>query len=164
MEAGTKLSPVKTGYLRYPTASDPFRALQHRVNRLFEDFGIFPAAPPFINEGLEFGTWAPACDIFETDSEIVIKVELPEVKKENLHVTLENNLLTILGERKLDAETKKEGYHRVERSYGQFVRNFTLPAIIDPARINAEFKEGLLCVVLPKRAEAKAKEIEVKVK
>ena len=158
MEAGTKLAPVKSGYLRYPIASDPFRALQNRVNRLFEDFGILSAVTPFLDEGLEFGAWAPPCDIFETPSEIVIKVELPEVKKEHLYITLENNMLSIRGERKLDTETSKEGFHRVERSYGQFVRNFTLPAIIDPARINAEFKEGLLRVVLPKREEAKAKE------
>jgi len=164
MEAATKLSPLKTASLRYPIASDPFRALQHRVNRLFEDFGIFSAVPPFIDEGVGFSTFVPPCDIFETDKEIVVKVELPEVKKENLYVTLENNLLTIRGERKLETETNKEGYHRVERSYGEFVRNFTLPAIIDPAKINAEFKEGLLRVVLPKREEAKAKEIEVKVK
>ena len=164
MEAGTKFSPVKTRGLRYPIASDPFRALQHRVNRLFEDFGIFSSVPPFIEEGLAFATWTPACDIYENEHEIVIKVELPEVKKEALQVTVQNNLLTIRGERKLETETNKEDFHRVERNYGEFLRSFTLPAIIDPTRINAEFKEGLLRVVLPKREEVKAKEIEVKVK
>lgn len=109
-------------------------------------------------------TWAPACDIYETENEIVVKAELPEVKKEDLHVSFENNLLTIRGERKFSEETKQENYHRVERSYGEFTRSFTLPNFVDTNKINAEFKDGLLRVTMAKREEAKPKQVEIKVK
>jgi len=109
-------------------------------------------------------TWAPAVDIYETENEIVVKAELPEVKKENVKVTLEDNILTVRGERNLEAETKRENYHRVERRYGEFVRSFTLPAIIDPATIKAEFKDGMLRVTMSKREEAKPKQVEVTVR
>jgi HSP20 family protein len=115
-------------------------------------------------ENWSLTTWAPACDIYETDNEIVVKAELPEVKKEDVHVSLENNLLTIRGERKLSEETKRENYHRLERRYGAFTRSLTLPNFADTSKINAEFKDGMLRVTLPKREEAKPKQIEVKVK
>ena len=124
---------------------------------------MFPYAPAW-DEGLAITAWTPACDIFETDKELILKAELPEVKKEDLHLALENNVLTIKGERKFETETKEGEFHRLERSYGEFVRNFTLPNVIDQTKINAEFKDGLLRIVLPKREEAKAKQIEVKVK
>jgi HSP20 family protein len=115
-------------------------------------------------ENWSLTTWAPVCDIYETDNEIVVKAELPEVKKEDVHVSIENNLLTIRGERKLSEETKRENYHRLERRYGAFTRSFTLPSFADTSKINAEFKDGMLRVTLPKREEAKPKQIEVKVK
>jgi HSP20 family protein len=124
-----------------------------------EGFGMAPG-----EETWSLSTWAPACDIYETENEIVVKAELPEVKKENVHVSIENNVLTIRGERKFEEETNRENYHRVERAYGEFVRSFSLPATIDANRIGAEFKEGVLRVTLPKREEAKPKQIEVQVK
>jgi HSP20 family protein len=125
---------------------------------------MFSPPAAFREEPWSLTTWAPACDIYETDGEIIVKAELPEVKKEDVHVTLENNLLTIRGERKLEEKTERENYRRVERSYGEFLRSFTLPSYADPNKINAEFKDGMLRVTLQKREEAKAKQIEVKVK
>jgi HSP20 family protein len=94
----------------------------------------------------------------------VVKAELPEVKKEDVHVSIENNLLTIRGERKLSEETKRENYQRLERCYGEFMRSFRLPSFTDAGKIDAEFKDGMLRVTLPKREEVKPKQIEVTVK
>jgi HSP20 family protein len=130
-----------------------------RFNRIFEGLGVFP---PFTEEnGLV--AWTPACDIYETEKAIVLKVELPGIKKENVAVSIENNLLTIHGQRKFEEETKRENYYRVERNYGEFFRSFTLPNYIEPTKIIAEFKEGMLEVNLPKREEAKPKQVEIKV-
>lgn len=159
-KTGTGLAPAKA--TRDLMVTDPFRAVQRKFDRLLGE--TFVPFIPFGEETWSLTTWAPACDIYETDSEIVVKVELPEVKKENVQVTFENNVLMIRGERKFEEETKKENYHRVERSYGEFVRSFTLPTFIDPNKINAEFKDGLLRVTLAKREEAKPKQVEVKVK
>ena len=125
-----------------------------RFNRLLEGLGT---------EENALVAWTPACDIFETDKAIVLKVELPGIKKEEVFVSVENNLLTVHGERKFQEETKRENYYRVERNYGEFFRSFTLPNYIEPAKIFAEFKEGLLVLNLPKREEAKPKQVEIKV-
>lgn len=155
MQTGTALAPRRSfrNLMREPQEFWP------RFNRMFEGLGL---VPPFIEENA-LAAWTPACDVYETEKAIVLKVELPGIKKENVVVSIENNLLTIHGERKFEEETKRENYFRVERSYGEFFRSFTLPNYIEPAKIIAEFKEGLLEVVLPKREEAKPKQIEVKV-
>lgn len=142
---------------------DPFRSLQERWNRAFGErfMDIFK---PSAEENWSLATWSPACDIYETDNEIVVKAELPEVKKDDVHVAIENNVLTIRGERKFSEETKQENYCRVERRYGEFIRSFTLPSYVDATKVNADFKDGLLRVTLAKRPEAKPKQIEVKVK
>jgi HSP20 family protein len=159
MKPGTAIAPARS--LREFVSLDPFRMFTRKVNRLFDDpFALL--APTFDEETLT--TWAPLCDIYETDKEIVIKAELPELKKEDVTVSLEANVLTIRGERKFEEENKRENYHRIERRYGEFMRSFTLPLYIEPEKINAEFKEGVLRVTLPKREEAKPKQIEVKVK
>lgn len=139
---------------------DPFRNFEERMRRLFGE-GFFRAP---VEENWTLSAWTPACDIFETENEIVVKAELPEVKKEDVTVSIENNVLTIHGERKFSEETKKENYHRVERSYGEFTRSFTLPVFVNTEKVSAEFRDGILRVVLPKREEAKTKQIEVKVK
>jgi HSP20 family protein len=152
--------------MRIGTAIAPARSsqLQDRLNRLFEErLGPFGTLAQLNEEPGAFTTWAPLCDIYETDKNIVIKMELPEVKKENVSVTFDNNVLTIHGERKAEEETKGQNYHRMERSYGQFLRSFTLPPFVDTKNIAAEFKDGMLLVTLPKAEEAKAKQIEVKV-
>src|SRR5262245_40226824 len=152
MSSGTGLS---RRLFRNTGAVDPFRSLQSRINRMLEDgFGVAPA-----DDTWALSTWAPACDIYETGNEIVVKLELPEVKRDNVHVSIENNVLTIRGERKFEGDTSRESYHRVERAYGEFVRSFSLPATIDSAKVEAEFKDGILRVTLPKREEAKPKQI-----
>ena len=159
MQTGTGLAPMKT--FRDLITTDPFRTFQQRLNRMFGDTGLAAFAP---DESLSLASWAPACDIFETADEIVVKAELPGIKREDVKLTIENNVLTLQGERKFEAETKKENYHRVEQSYGEFSRSFTLPFGIDVKNVTAEFKEGLLRVRLPKREDAKPKAIEVNVK
>ena len=151
MNTGTGIAPARNS------------VLQNRLNRLFDEtFGPFTTQAPISEDPGAFTTWTPLCDIYETDKNIVIKTELPEVKKENISVTFDNNVLTINGERKAD-EVIGQSYHRNERSYGQFLRSFTLPPFVDTKNITAEFKDGLLLVTLPKVEEAKAKQIEVKV-
>jgi HSP20 family protein len=159
MTRGTALAPAKSA--REIASIDPFREMQRRFNRMFgEGFGFWPEG----EETLSLATWSPACDIYETDNEVIVKAELPEVKREDVKVSLDNNVLTIRGERKFEEETKKENYQRLERSYGEFMRSFTLPNYIDATKINAEYKDGMLKVTLPKRAETKPKQIEVTVK
>jgi HSP20 family protein len=109
------------------------------------------------------GDWSPRVDISETDNEFVIKAEIPEVKKEDVKVSVDNGVLTVRGERKQEKEEKGKKFHRVERYYGSFVRSFTLPDNVDGTKIKASFKDGMLNVQIPKTAEAKPKPIEVKV-
>jgi len=139
---------------------DPFRdlsVLQDRLNRVFGD------AYAAREEGV-LSNWVPAVDIFENDKkELVIKAELPDVRREDVSVTVENNTLTLSGERKFDAEVKKEHYHRIERAYGNFSRSFALPATVDSSKIAAEFKNGVLSVRLPFREEAKPRAINISV-
>jgi len=135
--------------------------LQSRFSKLF---GLTPARAG--NGGQELMTvteWAPSVDITEDDKEYVVKADLPEVKKEDVKVTVENGVLTITGERKFEKEEKGKKYHRIERSYGNLLRSFTLPDGSDGAKIDAEFKDGVLQVHLPKTEKAKAKAVEVKV-
>jgi HSP20 family protein len=152
MKPATALAHEKA--MRRLPAMDPF-------GRLFERWGMLPLG---VEETLPLTTWTPICDIYETEKEIVVKLEIPGIKKEDVKVSLENNLLTIHGERKFEEEVKKENFHRVERNYGEFLRSFTLPATVDATKILAESKDGLLTVTLPKREEAKPKMIEVKIK
>ena len=138
--------------------SDLF-GIQREMNKMFD--GVFRGAG---DEDYSFSSWTPAVDIVEHDDEYLVKVELPGVNKEEVKLTLENNILTIRGEKKQEKETKKENYHRVERSYGSFQRSFTLPAAVKSDKIDASYKDGILTVSLPKAEEAKPKQIEVKVK
>jgi HSP20 family protein len=139
---------------------DPFRdlaVLQDRVNRLLGD------AYGAREEGV-LSSWVPAVDIFENEKkELVLKAELPDVKKEDVAVTVENNTLTLSGERKADTEVRKEHYHRIERSFGNFSRSFSLPATVDTGKIGADFKHGVLTVRLPFRDEAKPRSISIDV-
>jgi HSP20 family protein len=140
---------------------EPFRDLQDRMNRLFHE--SYHRAQGAEDDWALGGTWAPAVDIYEQDNNIVLKAELPGVDPKDVDIRIENNVLTITGERKFDAEVKKENYHRVERAYGTFTRSFTLPTVVDSNAVKAEFKEGVLRVTLPKREEAKPKQIQINV-
>ena len=115
------------------------------------------------NEAMTVADWIPLVDISETTAEYVITAEIPEVKKEDVKVTLEHGVLTVQGIRRQEAEEKGKKYHRVERSYGSFVRSFTLPDLVDDTKVQADFKEGILTLHLPKSEKAKPKAIEVKV-
>jgi HSP20 family protein len=140
---------------------EPFRDLQDRMNRLFHE--SYRSQPTADDDWALGGSWAPAVDIYEHESNIVLKAELPGVDPKDVDIRLENNTLTVRGERKLDSEVKKESYHRVERSYGTFTRSFTLPTVVDQAAIQAQFKDGVLRLTLPKREEAKPKQIQISV-
>ena len=126
-------------------------------------FEMFRSFAPAIDKNWAFTAWTPLCDIYETDKEIVLKMELPEIRKEDVHVTLENNVLTLRGERKFEGPVDREHYHRIERKYGEFMRIFTLPTFVEGTKVLAEFKEGMLTVRLPKNASAIPRQIEVKV-
>jgi len=114
-------------------------------------------------ESITLPEWTPLADITEDDMEYVIKAELPELRREDVKVTVENGVLTISGERKFEKEEKKKKYHRVERGYGSFVRTFALPEDADANKVKAQFKQGILEVHLPKNEKAKPKQIEVNV-
>jgi HSP20 family protein len=136
-------------------------ALRHGLGSLF---GRAPVRlPEGQEEQITVPEWAPLVDISEDDKEYLIKAELPEVKKEDVKVTAEEGTLTIMGERKFEKEEKGKKYHRVERAYGSFGRSFSLPDDASPAKVSAEFKDGVLTVHLAKTKKAKPQQIEVKV-
>ena len=136
-------------------------ALQHGLGSLFTPSPVHGQEAQ--EEPLAVAEWAPLVDISEDDKEYRIKAELPEVKKEDVKVTAEEGTLTIMGERKFEKEEKGRKYHRVERAYGSFVRSFSLPADANPAKVSAEFKDGVLTVHLVKDEKAKPQHVEVKV-
>jgi len=143
---------------------DPFRELEDmndRLNRMFGRSNL--AAPSKSNDGFFSFDWTPSVDIAETVEAFEIKAELPDVKKEDVKVTVEDGELRISGERKQEKEEKGKRFHRVERSYGSFMRSFTLPENVDESKLTADYKDGLLNVRLPKTEKAKPKAIAVKV-
>ena len=139
--------------------------VKNRLSTFFgglPEFGSFPKRV-FGNGDKALPDWAPQVDISEDDKEYLVKADLPEMKREDVKVTVENGVLSISGERKAEKEEKKKKFHRVERSFGTFLRTFTLPDYTDSAKIAAEFKEGVLKVHLPKSPAGKPKPVEVKV-
>lgn len=138
---------------------EPFRVttLQDQINRLFNE--------SFDRSGEESSltTWAPAVDIYETEHELVVKADLPEVDPKDLDIRVENNILTIRGERKFEKKVDEDNYLRVERSYGSFARSFTLANTVNSEAIKAEYQNGVLTLTIPKREEAKPKQIKVNV-
>lgn len=142
---------------------DPFRDLaqmQDRINRIFGE----AARRADGDDLLKGGDWTPPVDIYETKGhEIVLRAELPGLKREEIDIRVENNTLTLRGERKQEQEVTKDSYHRVERSYGTFARSFTLPTTVDTEKVSANFADGVLTVKLPTREEAKPRQIQVQV-
>ena len=114
-------------------------------------------------DDIALADWEPVADITEDDKEYVIKAELPDLKKEDVKVTVENGVLTIAGERRFEKEEKKKKYHRVERAYGTFVRSFALPDLADADKVKAEFKDGMLTVHVPKNEKAESRQVDVKI-
>jgi HSP20 family protein len=140
---------------------EPFRDLvtsQDRFNRLFND--TFSRA--FEDEGtLSTRGWNPAVDIYETDHNVTLKAELPGIDPKDVDIRVEDGTLHLSGERKFEKEVKEENYHRVERTYGSFTRSFALPRSVDPDKVTAEYKDGVLTLTVPKKEEAKPKTIKV---
>ena len=144
------------------TRWDPFReftTLQDRMNRLFQD--------SYGNQGREealaTSSFAPAVDVYEDEHKITLKIEVPGIDEKDIDIRVENNLLTVHGERKFEKEEKEENYRRVERQYGSFTRSFNLPNTVDAENISADYDRGVLKVQLAKKAEAKPKQIKVNV-
>lgn len=125
------------------------RLFQDSLSRLFSE----PASRP----------WSPPVDIYETENELVLKADLPEIDPKNVGIQLENGTLTLKGERKFEEQNNKRGFHRIERSYGSFVRAFSLPESVDSDKVKADYKNGVLTVTLPKKEVAKPKMINVEV-
>jgi HSP20 family protein len=142
---------------------NPFRELDEMHNRLSRFLGTAPLRRGNGREDITVAEWAPLVDITEDDQEYLIKAELPEVKKGDVKVRVEDGVLTISGERHFEKEEKNKRYHRVERAYGSFLRSFTLPEDADADKVNAEFKDGVLTVHVAKSENARPKQIEVKV-
>lgn len=140
---------------------DPFRelrGLQDEMNRLF-NVGLTRSGN---QEDIVRGAWSPSVDIFENKDKIVIEAELAGMKPEEVDVSIENNVITLRGERKFEKNEESENYHRVERSYGSFTRSFTLPRTVISDEADASFENGVLSITLPKREEAKARKVEIK--
>lgn len=140
---------------------DPFRdlrSLQDEVNRLFTS----NLTRSFDDEGIARGAWSPSVDIYENKDQIVLEAELPGMNREDFDLSVENNVITLRGERHFEKKDDSDNYHRVERAYGSFTRSFTLPQTVAAEGANAEYRNGVLRVTLPKREETKARRIEVK--
>ncbi len=142
------------------TRWDPFRevvALQNRVNSLFRDFNESGEGP------LTTASFVPAVDIYEDEKKVVLKLEVPGIEEKDLDVRVENNTLTVKGERKFEKEEKEQNFHRIERSYGSFYRAFTLPSTVDTEHVQASYNAGVLKLELNKKPEAQPKQIKVNV-
>ena len=143
--------------VRWDQARD-MAALQEGLSRMLE--GVYRRP----QEDLNRGAWVPVVDVYTNDQhELVLKAELPDMKEEEIDVTVEDNTLTLSGEKKLDTEVTEGQFHRIERSYGAFARTFALPPTVDPAKVSAQYKAGVLTVRLPLREEAKPNKIKVAV-
>ena len=146
------------------TRWDPMRELDELQSRLSTLFGRAPLRKNGDkDEAMTVAEWAPLVDIVEDENEYLIKAELPEVRKEDLKVTVQDNVLTLTGDRSFEKEEKGKKYHRIERAYGSFARSFSLPEQADAQKVSAEFKEGVLHIRLPKSEKAKPKSIQVKI-
>lgn len=141
-----------------------FKELEEMERRLSTIFGRSPRGTDGEKkEAISVTEWSPLVDITEDEKEYVVKAEIPEMKKEDIKINVHDDVLTVSGERKYEKEEKGKKYHRVERAYGSFMRSFTLPEDADGSKINAEYKDGMLKLHLPKSEQAKKKTIEVKV-
>jgi HSP20 family protein len=143
---------------------DPFRELASLQSRLNRAYDTTLSGPARNEEELLTGAWAPPVDILETKEKTVLKAELPGFDEDQIHLHFEDGILSLEGERKFEKENAEENYHRVERSYGRFVRSFTIPSNVDNEKITAAFHNGILTVELPKREETKPKQIKIQAK
>ena len=136
-----------------------FSTLQDRINRVFRE--SYSGAGQ--DESLTTSSFSPAVDVYEDEHTTTLKIEVPGIDEKEIDIRLENNTLTVHGERKIEKEEKEENYRRVERHYGSFTRNFSLPTTVDSEKVSASYDKGVLKITLPKKAEAKPKQIKVSV-
>ena len=139
---------------------DPFRDLitiREKMNRLFEE----AVSSRGEEKDLVSSSWSPSVDIYETENELVLSAEIPGIDEKDIEIKLEDNTLTLKGERKFEKETKEENYHRIERAYGSFYRSFSLPPYVDQDKINAEHENGVLRIVMPKKPELQPRTVKV---
>jgi HSP20 family protein len=144
------------------TRWDPFRdvlALQNRMNSLFQEYNRTQND----NDALVTAAFVPPVDIYEDEHKIVLNIEVPGLKQSDLDIQLENNVLSVKGERKFEKEEKEENFHRIERRYGSFFRSFTIPTTVNPESVKASYDAGVLRLELEKRAEARPKQIKVEI-
>ncbi len=147
----TRFAPFRSGL-------EDVTVLQNRLNSIFHDFAR-PVGTE--SEGLSASSFVPAVDIYEDAQHVGLKLEIPGIRQEDLDIRVENQTLTVKGERKFEAEEKEENFHRIERRFGSFVRSFTLPQTVDPDTIKATYENGVLTLAIAKKAEAKPKQIKV---
>lgn len=154
----SRWDPFATAFGRW----DPFKEIAEMSNRLNRYVG--PRAPNGgEQESLTIAQWAPAVDVIEQEKEFLIKAELPDMKKEDVKVSVDDRVMTIKGERKLEKEETGKKFHRIERSYGSFSRSFTLPEDVDAAKVSADYKDGVLNIHLPRVEKPKTSPTEVKI-
>jgi HSP20 family protein len=144
------------------TATSDFKTLQNQLNRIFEPFARF--ATTATDEDLVTGTWAPPVDVAETQEKIIVRAEVPGMKQDDIVIEYENGTLTLKGHREIEKSDPNVVWHRVERHYGNFVRTFTLPRTVDAEKIAASYHEGILEIEVPKKEEAKPKQIRIAVR
>ena len=148
------------------TRWDPFRelnALQDRMSRLFQDNVFGPPSARSGEESLVSGAFIPPVDVYEDEHNISLKMEVPGIDQKDIDIRVENNVLTVRGERRFEKDEKEENFQRVERRYGAFARSFTLPNTVDTENVNADYENGVLKITLAKKAEAKPKQIKVNI-
>lgn len=148
-----------TRFVPFRSALADVAVLQNRLNAIFNDF----ARPEGEQETLAMGNFIPPVDIYEDAHQLVLKLEVPGIKQEDLDVRLENQTLTVKGERKLEKEQKEENFHRIERRYGSFARTFTLPQTVDTNAPKASYEHGVLTIALPKKEAAKPRQVKVEI-
>jgi HSP20 family protein len=148
-----------TRFVPYRSPLADVAVLQNRLNSIFSDF----ARPEAEQESLAMGNFIPPVDVYEDAQRLVLKLEVPGIKQEDLDVKLENQTLTVKGERKFEKDEKEENFHRIERRYGSFTRTFTLPQTVDAGSVKANYEQGVLTIALAKKEAAKPKQVQVEI-
>ena len=149
-----------TRFVPFRAAMGDVAVLQNRLNSIFNDFARPEAGG---QESLALGNFVPAVDIYEDEHKLVLKLEVPGIKQSEIDVRLENQTLTIRGERKFEADEKEENFHRIERRFGSFTRSFTLPVTVDTGTVTAKYENGVLAIQLAKKEAAKPRQVKIEV-
>jgi len=148
-----------TRFVPFRSALSDVAVLQNRLNSIFSDF----SRPEGAQESLAVGNFVPAVDIYEDEQKLVLKLEVPGVKQDDIDIRLENQTLTVKGERKFESEEKEENFHRIERRFGSFVRSFTLPVSVDTTSVAAKYDNGVLAIQLAKKEAAKPRQVKIEI-